>query len=237
MKRRFLEGIIQRAAFKKRFFTRKAMLADGRFVCEWEDRWPCLSDNTGTTQFDAHYLYHTAWAARILVETSPVKHTDIGSCLRFVTLVSAFVPVDFYDWRPASIHLRNLQCLQGDITDLPFQENSIPSLSCMHVVEHIGLERYGDTFDPQGDVKGMCELERVLTPGGNLLFVVPVGGVSRIQYNAHRIYRFHDIINQFSKLSLKEYALITDAGEFIEQATGKHSDEQHYGCGCFLFTK
>ena len=36
----------------------------------------------------------------------------------------------------------------------------------MHVVEHIGLERYGDPFDSQGDLKPMRQLERVLAPQG-----------------------------------------------------------------------
>ena len=45
----------------------------------------------------------------------------------------------------------------------------------MHVIEHIGLGRYGDKFDYDGDLKAIKELKRVLAVGGNLLFVVPIG--------------------------------------------------------------
>jgi hypothetical protein len=36
----------------------------------------------------------------------------------------------------------------------------------MHVVEHIGLGRYGEPMDEQGDLKAIEELKRVLAPGG-----------------------------------------------------------------------
>lgn len=232
-----LNDIWSKQAFKRRFFTAFRRLEDNRFSCRWEDRHPCLNDVTEATQFDSHYVYHTAWAARILAEQSPSHHIDISSCLRFATLVSAFVPMEFYDYRPARITLSGLACRKADILALPFEDASVPSLSCMHVVEHIGLERYGDPFDPQGDVKAMRELERVLAPGGDLLFVVPIGDEARIQYNAHRIYTYKQICDHFSELKLKSFALVTDSGTFIASASEANSAGQRYGCGCFHFTR
>lgn len=224
--------------FRKKFTEIQAEIGDGgRFKCRWKDRWPCLHDATDNTSFDAHYLYHTAWAARILAEQCPAHHIDIGSCLRFATLVSAFVPMEFYDYRPARIALSSLACKHADILALPFENASVSSLSCMHVVEHIGLERYGDPFDPQGDVKAMRELERVLAPGGDLLFVVPIGDEARIQYNAHRIYTYKQICDHFAELKLKSFAFVTDSGTFIAGASEANSAGQKYGCGCFHFTK
>ena len=49
------------------------------------------------------------------------------------------------------------------------------SISCLSVVEHIGLGRYGDALDPFGTVKAINELKRVLTKGGLLLISVPIG--------------------------------------------------------------
>ncbi|MGA2030503.1 MAG: DUF268 domain-containing protein, partial [Verrucomicrobiota bacterium] len=77
-------------------------------------------------------------------------------------MVSAFVPVKFYDYRPADLHLDNLACEHADLQALPFADCGIQSISCMHVVEHVGLGRYGDPLDPNGDLKAMNELERVL---------------------------------------------------------------------------
>lgn len=223
--------------FAKQFRRKNSRLAGNRFLCNWDDRWPCLEDATEATGFDAHYLYHTAWAARILAVAKPSVHVDISSCLRFATLVSAFVPVRYYDYRPAKITLSNLTSGHADISQLPFEDNSIRSLSCMHVVEHIGLERYGDPFDPQGDLVAMAELQRVLAHGGDLLFVVPVGAKARIQYNAHRIYRPEQIIDVFAQLQLDSFALITSEGDFVEHSSIAKVGNELLACGCFHFKK
>lgn len=220
-------------------FNKKAILLEdgGRFLCRWKFRLPCLDDATEQTSFDHHYVYHPAWAARILAKNKPACHYDIGSSLAFVSLVSAFFSVKFFDYRPAPLTLSGLSCGHADLLSLPFEDASIGSLSCMHVVEHVGLERYGDAFDPQGDIKAMSELIRVLKPGGALLFVVPLGERAIIQYNAHRIYTYTQVISFFSSLNLKSFAFIKDNGAFIEHASCNDTTGQRYGCGCFYFTK
>lgn len=228
--------IKRQVKFYKRFFEVRTLLADGRFECSWRDLYPCINDATQSTGFDAHYIYHTAWAARVLAELRPATHVDISSWLPFVSEVSAFIPVDFYDYRPAALHLSGLSCKHGDILHLPFADRSIPSLSSMHVVEHIGLERYGDPFDPQGDLKAMKELQRVLAPDGHLLFVVPVGK-NRIYYNAQRVLSYEMILSAFNELTVQQFALVTDKGHFIEHSSQSEADEQNYGCGCFHFRR
>ena len=74
----------------------------------WNERYPCLNDRTAATGFDRHYVYHTAWAARVLSETCPEMHYDISSCLYFIGVLSAFVPVRFWDYRPAALKLSSL---------------------------------------------------------------------------------------------------------------------------------
>src|SRR2546423_10328582 len=146
-----------------------------RLPISWDERRPCLEDRTEHCAFDRHYIYHTAWAARILATSRPARHVDISSSLYFSAIASAFVPIDYYEYRPVNIHLPNLRAATADLHDLPFTDTSVASLSCMHVVEHIGLGRYGDDLDPDGDLKAIAELQRVLAPDGSLLFVVPVG--------------------------------------------------------------
>ncbi len=200
---------------------------------------PCLHDRTAGTVFDRHYVYHAAWAARVIAQTRPAEHVDISSLLHFCTIVSAFVPVRFYDYRPAALNLSGLVSKQADLTKLPFESGSILSLSCMHTVEHIGLGRYGDPLDPGGDLKAMKELERVLALGGSLLFVVPTGR-PKIMFNAHRIYSFAQIVERFPSLELVQFALIPDdpkEGGLLENATSEMADAQSYGCGCFWFRK
>ena len=109
----------------------------------------------------------------------------------------------------------------------------------MHTVEHIGLGRYGDPIDVNGDIKAMKELERVVKINGNLLFVVPIGH-PRIEFNAHRIYAYDTIINAFSGMVLKEFSLVPDDFEstgYITNPPIELINKQVWGCGCFWFTK
>ena len=210
---------------------------DGRLRLRFAERYPCLDDATGHTGFDAHYVYHTAWAARLLQEQGVTEHVDFGSCLRFVTLISASTHVTFYDYRPPQLSLHNLECRAADLTNLSaIPDASLHSLSCMHVVEHIGMGRYGDTVDPQADLRAMGELRRVSAPGGRLLFVVPVGEPC-VMFNAHRIYSYAQVLAQFQGFRLREFALVTDHGEFVAQADAALADQQRYGCGCFWFER
>ena len=219
-------------------FWRFYRVNDDRFSMNLADVYPCVKDKTIKTGFDRHYVYFTAWAARQVKKISPEKHVDISSSLYFAGIVSAFIPVEFYDYRPADLKLSNLESKKADLTNLPFADNTIPSLSCMHVIEHIGLGRYGDPLDPEGDIKSAKELSRVLAPGGKLLFVVPIGSKSRIEYNAHRIYSYDTALSLFPNLKLEEFTLVPEKnGALIINADPALLSTEHYACGCFVFTK
>lgn len=237
-------NIVRKIRFYREYLKFRRLALDNskekRFTVKWKDIYPCLNDNTSMTGFDRHYVYHTSWAARVLAEKKVKKHIDISSDLRFVTLVSAFIPIEFYDYRPANITLKNLTTKNVNILYLPFKDNSIESLSCMHVVEHIGLGRYGDSMDADGDIKAIEELKRVLKPGGILLFVVPIGK-PKIMYNAHRIYSVAMIEEYFIDFHLLNISVIQyeskDEIGIVENPTREWIDQQEYACGCFLFTK
>jgi SAM-dependent methyltransferase len=225
--------------FRKQFDAFKRLSVVTRFPVRWEDRYPCMNDRTVTTEYDHHYIHHLAWAARVLAKTKPEQHTDISSSLYFSTMMSAFFPVHYYDFRPAVIRLDNLTSDRADLTALPFDNESIPSLSCMHTVEHIGLGRYGDPLDPDGDLKAIMELNRVLAPDGNLLFVVPVGK-PRVQFNAHRIYSYEQIDTYFDDLHLINFTLIPDNAithPILTDPSPMDVARQEYGCGCFWYRK
>lgn len=210
---------------------------DNRFRLSLRHRNFQLFDNTANTSFDRHYIYFPAWAFRVLRKINPKKHIDISSTLHFCTTISAFMPTEFYDYRPAGLHLSNLTSAHADITKLPFKSNTVNSLSCMHVLEHIGLGRYGDPIDPDGDIKGAKELVRVMKKGGNLLIVLPVGK-QRIEFNAHRIYSYQEVIKLFSNLKIKENYLISDNNKKpITNASTRAINSCSYGCGCFWFVK
>lgn len=213
-----------------------------RFELNNEDFLKCFGDNTPTTGFDRHYIYHTAWAVRYLIDNKIDEHTDISSTLYFSATASAFTKINFFDYRPAELELTNLSTQAGDLCDLKFEDDSIKSLSCMHTIEHVGLGRYGDPIDYDGDLKASKELSRVLAKGGNLLIVLPVGSKSLIQYNAHRIYTKNQVIEMFEGegLKIKEFTLIPEHskdGGLVPDPSDELLNKQKYACGCFIFTK
>jgi SAM-dependent methyltransferase len=226
-------------SFKKDFILFKKLDTDKRFEMNWLDIYPCLDDKTSVTYFEGHYTYHPAWAARVIKKIAPVVHVDISSTLHFCSIVSAFQDVEFYDYRPAPLKLEGLITGKTDLTNLQFDTDSIQSLSCMHTIEHIGLGRYGDMIDPNADLKAIQELKRVVTPGGNLIIVVPIGH-SRLLFNAHRIYSYQQICSYFEPFTLKEFSLVPDnylETGMIANASQNDADNQNWGCGCFWFIK
>jgi SAM-dependent methyltransferase len=231
---KYIDFICDYLNFKK--LSRKSKQ---RFNFRWKDRYPCLNEKIPQHDIEPHYTYHPAWAARILTQVRPEFHIDISSSLSFCTIVSAFVPIKFYEYRRTNLNLDNLSSESADLLNLPFENDSVESLSCMHVVEHIGLGRYGDILDPDGDMKAISELKRVLAVGGSLIFAVPIGK-SKIMFNAHRIYSYDQIVDYFAELELKEFSLITEdnkKGGLIRHATKEMADQEVYGCGCFWFKK
>jgi len=225
--------------FFKDFILFKKKDVSKRFSTKIIDFIPCLTDRTKTTSFEPHYTFHPPWAARIIVENNPSKHIDISSIIHFSTMLSAYIPVDFYDYRPVNLFLPNLECKKGDLLALPFADNSIESISCMHTIEHIGLGRYGDTIDPEGDIKAINELKRVVRPGGTLIFVTPVGK-PRIAFNAHRVYSYEQVIGMFVGMKLQEFSLVPDDYKkygLMKGASKEIVKDQLYACGCFWFIK
>jgi len=227
--------------FIRDFLTFKKLSGQSgrRFSTRWKDRYLCLKDKKAQHDVEPHYTYHPAWAARVVAEIKPEIHIDISSHLSFCTIVSAFIPVKFYEYRKTNLTLDNLTSESADLLHLPFENESIQSISCMHVVEHIGLGRYGDTLDPDGDLKAIAELKRVLAIGGSLLLVVPIGKPA-IFFNAHRIYSYEQVMSYFEELDLEEFSLITEDNEkggLFRHATKEMADQEIYGCGCFWFKK
>lgn len=215
----------------------KRLAAD--WECRFSDVLPMLSDRTAVMGFDAHYVYHTAWAARVIKELNPKEHVDISSSIIFCGVASAFVPIRHYDFRTPKLALTGLVCDTQDVTNLSFDEGSIPSLSCMHVIEHIGLGRYGDPINPSGDELAGKELARVLAPGGHLLIVLPVAQRARIRFNGHRIYSLQKVKLMFPELELVEFSFLNNSkGDvFTRHATENDVEGSDYGCGCFVFRK
>lgn len=197
---------------------------------------PSLRDWLPESPYDPHYFFQDAWAARRIADHRPPRHVDVGSRVDLAAFLTALTEVVFVDIRPLRARLDRLTSIKGSVLELPFESESIDSLSCLHVAEHVGLGRYGDTLDPKGTEKAATELERVLGPRGELLFSVPVGR-PRLCFNAHRIHGPDEVLAMFQQLELREFSAVTDKDEFVTGIDPSEVATARYACGLFRFTR
>lgn len=203
---------------------------------KFSNLYPIIEDKGVSNPFDSHYFYQDVWAFKKIYKSGVPKHIDVGSRIDFVGFTSAVTDVDYVDIRPLETDLPNIKYINGSILKLPFSNDSVGSLSCLHTVEHIGLGRYGDPLDPMGTKKACSELERVLSVGGHLYFSTPIGR-PRVCFNAHRIHSPEDILKYFSRLRLVDFSAIDDRGHFCSDVKPRDFLDSNYSCGLFHFTK
>lgn len=159
------------------------VLANDRIV--W---YPCLGDAEASNPIEPIYFTQSCWCARKIFDAAPARHVDVGSSVLMLGIVAQGVPTVFVDIRDIPMTVPGLTYVEGSILSLPFEDDSIESLSSVCVVEHIGLGRYGDPIDSMGSEKALAELSRVLSPGGDLYITVPVDDTDRVYFNAHRAF-------------------------------------------------
>jgi len=210
---------------------------DGAEPIRLADTYPCLFDRTAKSSVDSHYFYQHIWAMKRIYDLKPELHVDVGSSVDFVGLLSVITNVHFIDIRPLVISpLENLEARKGSILNMPYPDNSLESVSCLHVTEHIGLGRYGDTLDPHGTKKAVRELARCLARRGSLLLSLPVGK-PRLCFNAHRIHSPRQIIEFLSDLRLVEFSGSGDDKNFVQNISIEKLENARYACGMFWFRK
>lgn len=212
---------------------------ESRFPITAGNLFPILTDRRANAGFaGGHYFYQDLWAARKIFEANPQEHVDIGSRVDgFIAHLLSFRSVKVVDIRPLKSDIPYLTFVQDDATELAaFADNSVISLSSLHVAEHFGLGRYGDPIDPHACFKFMKALQRVLAVEGKLYFSVPVGR-ERVEFNAHRVFAPTTILETFSALELVSFALVRDDDSFCEHANPYFIPESEYACGLFEFVK
>jgi SAM-dependent methyltransferase len=187
---------------------------------------PCLGDDTAETVIEPLYFYQDAWAFNNIVKKCPQIHLDVGSHHRFVSLLSKVVPVIMVDIRPLSLRLHSLTFRKGSILNLPFEDRSLPSVSSLCCVEHIGLGRYGDILDPYGTEKAIEELKRVVAPGGDLYISLPLDDENRTYFNAHRAFREEYVLSLFKPFDVIESRYVY--GQNYCERPGRG-----FGTGCY----
>jgi len=198
---------------------------------------PVLFEREKSPSFDAHYVYQAYWATDRILRTNPSGfHVDISSHIPFVVQLSAHLPVIQMEFNPPPVQLPSLKRLSGSLVSLPFQDRSVPSLTCLHVIEHIGLGRYGDPIDSDGCWKALRELERIMAPGGHCFLSLPVGKPA-VYFNGNYVFRVFHIREAMKSLDLVEFSYVDDNGCFMESGRFEDVAGMSYALGLFHFRK
>jgi len=197
-----------------------------------KDLFPRLYDNTKVTHVDPVYYIQGTWCAEMVFKNKPKHHYDIGSQALMVGIISKFTPTTMVDIRPLNVATKELSFIKGDILNLPFETESISSLSSICVIEHIGLGRYGDPLNQFGTEKAAKELSRVLSKDGNLYISVPVDSKNKVYFNAHRAFTREYVMSLFPNLELVEEKYIY--GNSLEE---DYSPSKGFGTGLYHFKK
>jgi SAM-dependent methyltransferase len=164
--------------------------------------YPCLGDAEASNPIEPIYFTQSCWCARKVFDAAPARHVDVGSSVVMLGIMAQGIPTVFVDIRDIPMTVPGLTYVEGSILSLPFEDDSIESLSSICVIEHIGLGRYGDPIDAEGSEKALSELARVLSPEGNLYITVPVDDVDRVYFNAHRAFTPERMAELFARHGL-----------------------------------
>jgi SAM-dependent methyltransferase len=202
------------------------------FELTTQNLFPCITDKTSDNPMDYVYFYQNAWAAGRVFSYKPSEHFDIGSQVGFVGILSQFVKTTFLDIRTIDVNLPNLYFKEADILKLPFDDNTLASVSSICVVEHIGLGRYGDGINAMGSELAISEMLRVTRSGGHLVISVPIDDGSKIYFNAHRAFTRDQVIRLFHGCEIADEKYI-----YGSQLLDAYDPSKGFGTGLFHFVK
>jgi len=203
--------------------------------------YPCLLDRTEKGgEISGHYFHQDYLIAKRIFEKNPHKHVDIGSRIDgFIAHVATFRKVEVFDIRNICSPIDNIVFNQLDLTgDVSRYYHYTDSLSSLHVIEHIGLGRYGDNIDINGHIRALDNIYKILKKDGICYISTPIGP-QRIEFDAHRVFSMEYLLNLFKdKFKLLSFSFVDDKGDlYINVDLNEKNVENNFGCtyGCGIF--
>jgi SAM-dependent methyltransferase len=161
---------------------------------------------------------------------------DVGSYRLFILGLLARGPVTTLDVRPRKASGSSETILTGDAREIPLDDRSVDCVVSLSSIEHFGLGRYGDPFDPDGDRKAMAEMVRVIRPGGILLFTTTLTrGQPCIAFPRHRIYtleQIHALCDGLDPVAEEYFSRSLGEGADLERIVHETGQWDVY-CGCW----
>lgn len=139
---------------------------------------------------------------------------------------------------------KNINVIASDIRNIPLPDNSLDLITCVSVLEHIGVKgRYGTKEnDSDGDMKAMCEMSRLLKPGGCLLITIPYGSRDVLPVNkCYNRERTNRLFKGLKKTNVEFF--IYAKGQGWTKSTEADAEKVNwylspwYSIGCFKLVK
>jgi len=176
---------------------------------EAEQAWRTMESRWGNTNSDTviQYLvqkfdgidhlrkFEYAFLARCLCNPNICKNVivDVGGGNSYSTVVPILLRIP--DAQILSVDVVNhpnqskygVQYVQGDCMNTNLADESVDFVAFISTLEHVGLGRWGDPLDVDGDIKAMQEVWRILKPGGHVVLTIPYG-YPTVVFNLNRIY-------------------------------------------------
>jgi len=192
---------------------------DGSGSMPWGSELPMLAEWDEHSGDLGGYFFQDLVVAKWIHEARPKRHVDVGSRLDgFIGHLAVFREVEVLDIRPQQARVPNVRFHQLDLMEElpPEWIECTDSLSCLHTIEHFGLGRYGDPLNPNGHLKGLEQLCKLLKPGGTLYLSTLIGR-ERIEFNAHRIFSAQTLLSWFGNdFEIQRCAVIDDHCNLME---------------------
>ena len=187
-----------------------------------------------------------SWVLAHLPPGQGGRALDFGCGYSYVALAAAL-----NGFRTTAVDLRrvewpyaheNLTFIEGDVRELQLPENSFDLIINCSSVEHVGLARYGDTTETDGDLVAMGYLRRLLKSAGMMLMTIPVGNDAVVD-GLHRVYgeeRLPQLLSGY-EVRKSDFWVKDDRNRWVlssevaaRQTVGTAT---LYALGCFLLTR
>jgi hypothetical protein len=183
-----------------------------------------------------HYFFQDIWVSEQIAGNKFQNCLDIGSRVDgFVSILLAMrVNLTLMDIRKPIVNWpRPVGFIKGDVANLNSgQLSEYDCISCLHVIEHIGLGKYGDAIDIEGPRNTAKSLYRAMRSGARLYMSSPVSTDTGIVFNGGR----HLAVDEFEGMfisagfSILNRAFVSDRPELVVNPDMSSLGQIKYGC-------
>jgi len=185
-----------------------------------------------------HYFHQDLWAAQLVYSKRPLRHLDLGSRIDgFVSHLLVFMQVDVVDVRDLVTAVDGLRFFRGDMTSslVALENRKYPSISSLHVIEHLGLGRYGDKISLDSWKLALSNIASIITDKGDFYLSFPFGRPA-VEFNSQYIFDHHAILDHLLSIGfhLVSFSFVDDYGSLVRDISPSSVDSSQYDYACAL---